>query len=110
MGLRKWILLIVFLFLASWDLWEALGNLLGLPPYYEAVGFADFVPWWLLIAGLVIAALPPVLGIWWVRRSRSIFHSAIGLALLLSTHAAVSLSVLAWEQAWRAQVLLGLLS
>ena len=110
MGLRKWIVLIVFLFLASWDVWEALGNMLGLPPYYEAVGFAEFVPWWLLIAGLVISLLPPLLGIWWVRRSRGVAHAMIGLALLLATHAAVSLSVLAWEQAWRAQVLLGLLS
>jgi len=110
MGLARWVVLVVFLFLASWDVWEAVGNLLGLPPYYEAVGFAEFVPWWLLIAGLVLSLIPPALGIWWVRRRESLGNTVVVLALLLATHAALSLSVLSWEQAWRAQAMLGLFS
>ena len=110
MGLARWVVLVAFLFLASWDVWEAVGNLLGLPPYYEAVGFAEFVPWWLLIAGLVLSLIPPVLGVWWVRRRESLGNTVVVLALLLATHAALSLSVLSWEQAWRAQVMLGLFS
>ena len=110
MGLARWVVLVVFLFLASWDVWEAVGNLLGLPPYYEAVGFAELVPWWLLIAGLVLSLIPPVLGVWWVRRRESLGNTVVVLALLLATHAALSLSVLSWEQAWRAQVMLGLFS
>ena len=109
-GLARWVVLVVFLFLASWDVWEAVGNLLGLPPYYEAVGFAEFVPWWLLIAGLVLSLIPPVLGVWWVRRRESLGNTVVVLALLLATHAALSLSVLSWEQAWRAQAMLGLFS
>jgi len=110
MGLARWMVLVAFLFLASWDVWEAVGNLLGLPPYYEAVGFAEFVPWWLLIAGLVLSLIPPALGIWWVRRRESLGNTVVVLALLLATHAALSLSVLSWEQAWRAQAMLGLFS
>jgi len=110
MSLARWAVLVAFLFLASWDVWEAVGNLLGLPPYYEAVGFAEFVPWWLLIAGLVLSLIPPVLGIWWVRRGQSLGNTVVVLALLLATHAALSLSVLSWEQAWRAQAMLGLFS
>jgi len=110
MGLARWVVLVVFLFLASWDVWEAVGNLLGLPPYYEAVGFAEFVPWWLLVAGLVLSLIPPVLGVWWVRSRESLGNTVVVLALLLATHAALSLSVLSWEQAWRAQVMLGLFS
>jgi len=110
MGLARWVLLVAFLFLASWDVWEAVGNLLGLPPYYEAVGFAEFVPWWLLVAGLVLSLIPPVLGVWWVRRRESLGNTVVVLALLLATHAALSLSVLSWEQAWRAQAMLGLFS
>ena len=110
MGLARWVVLVAFLFLASWDVWEAVGNLLGLPPYYEAVGFAEFVPWWLLIAGLVLSLIPPVLGVWWVRRRESLGNTVVVLALLLATHAALSLGVLSWEQAWRAQAMLGLFS
>ena len=110
MGLARWVVLVAFLFFASWDVWEAVGNLLGLPPYYEAVGFAEFVPWWLLIAGLVLSLIPPVLGVWWVRRRESLGNTVVVLALLLATHAALSLSVLSWEQAWRAQAMLGLFS
>ena len=110
MGLARWVVLVAFLFLASWDVWEAVGNLLGLPPYYEAVGFAEFVPWWLLIAGLVLSLSPPVLGVWWLRRRESLGNTVVVLALLLATHAALSLSVLSWEQAWRAQAMLGLFS
>jgi len=110
MGLARGVVLVAFLFLASWDVWEAVGNLLGLPPYYEAVGFAEFVPWWLLVAGLVLSLIPPVLGVWWVRRRESLGNTVVVLALLLATHAALSLSVLSWEQAWRAQAMLGLFS
>ena len=110
MGLTRWLVLVVFLFLASWDIWEAVGNLIGLPPYYEAVGFADFVPWWLLIGGLVIALISPILGVWWVRRRESVANTVVVLALFLAAHAALSLSLLSWEQAWRAQVMLGLFS
>ena len=37
----------------AYDVWEAVGNLVGVPHYYESVGFAASTPWALLIAALV---------------------------------------------------------
>lgn len=99
----------VFLLFAGWDIWEAAGNLIGLPPYYEAVGFVEFIPWWLLIGGFVVSVLPPLIGLWWIRRALSLGEGLVGLVVILAAHAAVSISVLAAEQAWRAQVLQGLM-
>ena len=40
--------------LYGWDVWEALGNLLGLPGFYEALGVGESTPWVLLWAGVVM--------------------------------------------------------
>ena len=37
----------------AYDVWEAVGNLVGVPHYYEAIGFSASTPWVLLIAALV---------------------------------------------------------
>jgi hypothetical protein len=48
------LLVAVFVPLYGWDVWEALGNLLGLPAFYEALGVGTSIPWALLWAGVVM--------------------------------------------------------
>jgi hypothetical protein len=91
--------------LLGWDLWEALGNLIGLQPFYEAMGIGDSVPWVLLWLGvfLPIAALVSSLFLW-----RSWSGTAERLAIMVvawAVVAGVSLSLGAIEQAWRAAAL-----
>jgi hypothetical protein len=91
--------------LLGWDLWEALGNLIGLQPFYEAMGIGDSVPWVLLWLGvfLPIAALVSSLFLW-----RSWSGTAERLAIMVVAWAVVagmSLSLAAIEQAWRASAL-----
>ena len=44
----------VFGLLYAYDLWEAVGNIVGVPQKYEAVGFQVRTPWVLLVVGLFI--------------------------------------------------------
>jgi hypothetical protein len=95
----------VFVVLLGWDLWEALGNLVGLQPFYDAMGIGDSVPWVLLWLGvfLPIAALVSSLFLW-----RSWSGTAERLAIMVVAWAVVagmSLSLAAIEQAWRASAL-----
>jgi hypothetical protein len=95
----------VFVMLFGWDLWEALGNLVGLQPFYEAMGIGDSVPWALLWLGVFL----PITGgavclILW----RSWSGTAERLAIMVvawAVVAGVSLSLAAIEQAWRAAAL-----
>ncbi len=95
----------VFVALFGWDLWEALGNLVGLQPFYEAMGIGHSVPWALLWLGvfLPITAGAVSLLLW-----RSWSGTAERLAILVvawAVIAGVSLSLGAIEQAWRAAAL-----
>jgi hypothetical protein len=103
------VLAAVFVALIAWDVWEAVGNLLGLPAYYSALGFAESTPWVLLIPGVVIPVLVWGLGLWWGWRRRSPIEAAVVYAVLLSVQATLSLSLIAAEQAWRADVLIAML-
>ena len=94
-----------FTVLLGWDLWEALGNLVGLQPFYEAMGIGDSVPWALLWLGVFLpfAALVSSLFLW-----RSWSGTAERLAIMVVAWAVVagmSLSLAAIEQAWRASAL-----
>ncbi len=42
----------------AYDVWEAIGNLLGVPAEYGALGLAGRTPWWLLWLGV---AVPPII-------------------------------------------------
>ena len=94
-----------FAVLLGWDLWEALGNLVGLQPFYEAMGIGASVPWVLLWLGVLlpIAAVVVALILW-----RSWSGAAERLAIMVLAWAVVagmSLSLAAIEQAWRAAAL-----
>jgi hypothetical protein len=102
---RSALIIAVFMMLFGWDLWEALGNLVGLQPFYEAMGIGDSVPWVLLWLGvfLPIAAVVSSLFLW-----RSWSGAAERLAIMVvawAVVAGVSLSLAAIEQAWRASAL-----
>jgi hypothetical protein len=95
--------------LLGWDLWEALGNLVGLQPFYDAMGIGANVPWVLLWLGvfLPIAALVSSVFLW-----RSWSGTAERLAIMVvawAVVAGVSLSLAAIEQAWRAAALQALI-
>jgi hypothetical protein len=99
------IIITVFGLLYGWDVWEALGNLVGLQPFYEAMGIGDSVPWILLWLGVLSPVTAVVLSlILW----RSWSGAAERLAIIVvscAVVAGVSLSLAAVEQAWRAAAL-----
>jgi hypothetical protein len=92
--------------LSAWDTWEAVGNLVGLPPFYVALGIADGTPWVLLIAGVVVPGVA-VVGALVGARGRALPSRILIYTIALAASNAVALSLLAGEQAWRASVLFG---
>lgn len=102
--------LAIFVALALWDTWEAVGNLIGLPPYYDALGIAPATPWWLLIGALVLAVAALTLGVFVALRSDTSGQAVAILLVIITSHAALSVSVLSVEQAWRAHHVLELVS
>jgi hypothetical protein len=102
---RSALIIAVFMMLFGWDLWEALGNLVGLQPFYEVMGIGDSVPWVLLWLGVFLPIAAFVLSLipW-----RSWSGTAERLAIMVvawAVVAGVSLSLAAIEQAWRAAAL-----
>ncbi|TPW73629.1 hypothetical protein [Schumannella sp. 10F1B-5-1] len=82
-------IVIGFLFLASG--YAALGNLVGLPPYLEAIGIAS-IPW----APLVVAVVAPVVlfvAAILVGRGRPSFDRALILIVALALNAALGQSL-----------------
>lgn len=82
----------------AYDLWEAIGNLVNLPPFYAMYGFdVEQLPWWLLWVGVLI---PPVvfgLALLLGRRAGVLGRALIFLAGLALV-AALSLTVIGLEQ------------
>ena len=95
----------VFVALFGWDLWEALGNLVGLQPLYEAMGIGASVPWVLLWLGVLLPVTAVVLSlILWRRWTGAAERLAI-MVVAWAVVAGMSLSLAAIEQAWRAAAL-----
>ncbi len=95
----------VFVALLGWDLWEALGNLVGLQPFYEAMGIGANVPWILLWLGVLLPVTAVVLSlILWRSWSGATERLAI-MVVAWAVVAGMSLSLAAIEQAWRAAAL-----
>lgn len=99
------IIITVFGLLYGWDVWEALGNLVGLEPFYAAFGIPDSVPWVLLWAGVVlpVVVFGGALVLW--RHLDSLLERVSVLLVGWATVGALSLSISALEQAWRAGAL-----
>ncbi len=100
----------VFVALMGWDVWEAVGNVVGLPAFYDALSVGDDTPWFLLIPGVVIPVVLLIGGLWWGLRRSTPTESALIYVLALATQSSLALSLIAAEQAWRAEVLIASLS
>jgi hypothetical protein len=94
-----------FAVLLGWDLWEALGNLVGLQPFYEAMGIEDSVPWALLWLGVLLPIAAAVLALIMWRRWPGFAERLAIMVLAWAVVAGMSLSLAAIEQAWRAAAL-----
>ncbi len=95
---------LAFLALSAWDVWEAVGNFLGLPGFYVALGIADHTPWVLLYAGLAIPVIAVIVGLWWARK-RGLMARILIYVIVLAASNAVAMSLLAGGQAWLGYVL-----
>ena len=95
----------VFLVLFGWDLWEALGNLVGLQPFYEAMGIGASVPWVLLWLGVLLPVAAFVLALVLWRRWTAAAERLAIMVVAWAVVAGMSLSLAAIEQAWRAAAL-----
>lgn len=103
------IALVVFIALIGWDVWEAVGNLLGLPAYYTAMGVEESTPWVLLVTGLVVAIVLLVVGVVLGWKRHSVVEASLIYVLALAVQSTTALSLIAAEQAWRAEAILGIL-
>ena len=61
----KFVTAALFVALIGWDIWEAAGNIIGLPGFYEALSVGDDTPWFLLIPGVMIPVILLAAGLWW---------------------------------------------
>lgn len=109
MSLRYVGVLVVFVFLFGWDVWEALGNLVGLEPFYAAFGIPDAVPWVLLWVGVALPVVAFGVSLWLWRSLDSLMERFSVLLLGWATVGALNLSISAIEQAWRASAIQALI-
>lgn len=100
------VLAAVFVLLYGWDVWEALGNLLGLPAFYAALGITDSVPWALLWAGVFMPVVVLVVASLISQRFASPLEQVLVFVTGWALVAALSLSLAEIEQGWRAATLL----
>jgi hypothetical protein len=102
-------LVAVFFALYGWDVWEALGNLLGLPAFYEALGVGESVPWVLLWGGLVMPVVVFVAATVVAYRLDSLLERFLVFVTGWALVAALSVSLSEIEQGWRATALMSVL-
>ena len=89
----------------AWDVWEALGNLVGLGPFYEAFGIGDQIPWVLLWGGVLLPFIVFGFALWIIRGRTSVLERIVIFLVGWAVVAAVTLSLAGIEQAWRASAL-----
>ena len=95
---------LAFVAFSGWDVWEAVGNYLGLPGFYVALGIEEQTPWVLLYAGLAVPVIALIVGLWWARR-RGLMARILIYVIVLAASNAVAMSLLAGGQAWLGYVL-----
>jgi hypothetical protein len=94
-----------FTVLLGWDLWEALGNLVGLQPFYEVMGIGDSIPWVLLWAGVLLPVAAFGIALVLCRKWTGTVERLAIMVVAWAVVAGMSLSLAAIEQAWRAAAL-----
>lgn len=99
------VVVIAFAALFAWDVIEAVGNLIALPQLYGFLGFAtEQVPWWLLIADLLVSPVAFVVALV-VARGRSTGRTALILLTALAVAAAWSITITSIEPLVRPSLL-----
>ena len=99
------VLVVVFGLLYAWDVWEALGNLVGLGPFYEAFGIGDRIPWVLLWAGVLLPFVVFAAALWFQAGRSSTLERIVVFVVGWALIAGMTISFQAIEQAWRASAL-----
>lgn len=77
----------------AYDVWEAIGNLIGVPAIYEGLGLTARTPWILLIAALVIPIVTFV-AVVLVGRHRNLGEKALLFLLGLAVSNALALGTI----------------
>ena len=109
-GRYGWLSLIVaaiFGLFYAYDMWEAIGNMVNLPGFYDQLGIGSgSVPWWLLWIGVLI---PPVVFVvaFVVGRTRNVGVKALVFLVGLAVSAGLGIGVLGLEDVLRAVVVVG---
>lgn len=85
----------VFGLLYAYDVWEAIGNMINLPRYYELLGLDPAgIPWWVLVINLLVPIA--AFGIaFWVGRKQHVGGKALIFLLGLAVSAALGLGLVA---------------
>jgi len=91
----------LFALLYAYSVWQAIGNLVALPAFYNQTGLGSAnVPWWVLWVGIVIPiavfALAFVVG-----RKRSVLGKALIFLVGLAVTAGLGIGVIALESVLR---------
>lgn len=103
-GRYGWLSLVVaalFGLLYAYDVWEALGDLIALPGFYDQVGIGSkYVPWWLLWIGVFVPVVIFVLA-FIVGRRRNVGAKAVVFIVGLALSAGLGIGVQALEDVLR---------
>lgn len=104
-GLVSVIIAALFGLFYAYDLWEAVSNLIELPPVYELFGLdASYIPWWLLWIGVLIPPVVFVLALV-IGRRQNVLGRALILLVGLTIVAGLSLGAIALEQVLRPELI-----
>jgi hypothetical protein len=103
-GRYGWLSLIVAAVLGlfyAYDVWEAVGNMINLPAFYDQLGIGSkHVPWWLLWIGVLIPVVVFVLA-FVIGRRRNVGGKAVVFIVGLALAAGLGIGVLALEDVLR---------
>jgi hypothetical protein len=107
-GRYGWLSLIVAAVLGlfyAYDVWEAVGNMINLPAFYDSIGVGSkHVPWWLLWIGVLIPVVVFLLA-FVVGRRRNVGDKAVVFIVGLALAAGLGIGVLALEDVLRPVVI-----
>lgn len=97
-GRYGWVSLVVaalFGLLYAYEVWEAIGNMINLPRYYELLGLDPAsIPWWVLVISLLVP-IAAFLIAFWVGRRHNVGGKALVFLLGLAVSSALGLGLVA---------------
>jgi hypothetical protein len=91
----------LFALIYAYSLWQAIGNLVALPAFYDQAGLgSQRVPWWLLWVGVAIPIAVFALALL-VGRTSNVLGRALIFVVGLAVTAGLGLGVIALESVLR---------